>query len=154
MSGILWAVLGMAIGLLLPVLFLRWRRGMAETAGAARPLSRTAMPNQVQVQARAQASGSLKRKLARKFHGVSLKPGPHACTAVQALAGQRFLSDEAPLLPLSACDQQKCQCAYSHHASRRDQEDRRSGWGAYGGFAPTVPGGNRRGKARERRSPA
>jgi|CXWL01.1.fsa_nt_gi hypothetical protein len=152
MSGILWAVLGMAIGLLTPVLFLLWRRGVAETAGSPPAPRRTpaSVPNRTQ----AQAPGGLKRRLARKFHGVSLKPGPHACAAVQALAGQRFLSDEAPPLPLSACDQQKCQCAYSHHANRRDQEDRRSGWGGFGGFTPTLPEGNRRAKKRERRSRA
>ena len=159
MNGILWAVVGLAIGLLTPVLFLRWRRSMAETAdvrpAAAVPLrSRTAVPHRDQTESKTQAPGSLKRRLARKFHGVSLRSGPHACAAVQALAGQRFLSDEAPPLPLSACDQQKCQCAYSHHANRRDQEDRRSGWGTFGGFTPTVPGGNRRGKSRDRRARA
>ena len=150
MSGILWAVLGAGIGLLAPVLFLLWRRGVAE-AGHPPPAPRRAPPP---APSPVRPSGGVKRKLALKFHGVSLKPGPNACKAVQALAGQRFLPEEVPSMPLSACDQQKCQCAFSHHGDRRDPEDRRSGWGTFGGFAPTLAEGNRRKKKRERRSGA
>ena len=100
----------------------------------------------------AQSPRGLNRKQTRKFHGVSVKPGLHACKAVQELVGQRFLPDEAPAMPLAACDQAKCQCAYSHHGDRRDREDRRSGWGTFGGFAPSIPGGNRRAKSLDRRS--
>jgi len=153
MSGILWTVLGVGIGFLTPVLFLRWRRGAAASLH-----SRTSVPNRAQVptqtKTQARPSGGVKRRLALKFHGVSLKPGLDACTAVQRLAGQRFLPAEAPAMPVSGCDQQKCQCAYTHHGDRREQGDRRSGWGAFGGFSPKLPGANRRGKDRDRRSPA
>ena len=44
-----------------------------------------------------------------------------SCDAVAALEGQRFLSDEAPLLPLSDCDNpQGCKCVYEHFDERRD----------------------------------
>lgn len=157
MSGILWIALGVGLGLLTPLLFLRWRRG------AAAPLdSRTAVPNRAQVPTQtktktkgpAPPSGGVKRRLALKFHGVSLKPGVDACRAVQELAGQRFLPVEAPAVPLSGCDQQNCQCAYVHHSDRRERGDRRSGWGSYGGFAPKLPGANKRGKDPDRRSRA
>lgn len=150
MSGILLVILGVSVGVLTLFLWLRWRRNGTD-AGESQPTATA--PDRTRTPARGQspAPEGLKRRLARKFHGVSVKPGPGACAAARDLVGQRFLPEEAPAMPLAACDQQKCVCAYSHHASRRDAEDRRSGWGGFGGFTPTVPGGNRRGKGRERR---
>ena len=153
MSGILWVVLGVAIGLLTPLLILRRRRdgdGSASPLPAAggRPQSRTAVPSRPP----APSAGGLKRKLVLRFHGVSLKPGLEACPAVQALAGQRFLPAEAPTVPLPGCDQKKCQCAYSHHSDRRERGDRRSGWGSFGGFTPTASKAEQRGKNPDRRS--
>ena len=156
MTAVLWGVLGAAIGLGAPYLFRLWQQTAADradsppTAVAPRaPLGHAdSLPA---ARGQSQAPAGLNRKLLRKFHGVSVRPGPHACPAVLELAGQRFLPAEAPAVPLKACAVQKCQCAYGHHGDRRDQEDRRSGWGTYGGFVPSVPGGNRRGKARERR---
>lgn len=157
MNGILWAVIGTSIGILAPVIFVLWRRRLREAAdtlptAAAPRRAATPAPARPQVPAQIPVSGGLKRRLARRFHGISLKAGPHPCQTVQGLSGQRFLPEEAPALPLAGCDQKKCQCAYSHHGDRRDEEDRRSGWGTFGGFTPTVPGGNRRAKARERRA--
>lgn len=160
MSGILWASLGAAIGLGAPLLYHLWQRSVAERADtlptatratakarpAGQPAART-LPNKAP-----RAPAGLNRKQTRKFHGVSVKPCLHACKAVQELVGQRFLPDEAPAMPLAACDQDKCQCAYSHHGDRRDREDRRSGWGTFGGFTPSIPGGNRRAKNPDRRS--
>ena len=156
MTAMLLGVLGTAIGLGAPYLFKLWQQAAADRADSPptavdprTPLvRRDSLPA---AQGQSLGPAGLNRKLLRKFHGVSVKPGPHACPAVLELAGQRFLPAEAPAVPLKACDVQKCQCAYSHHGDRRDQEDRRSGWGTYGGFVPSVPGGNRRGKARERR---
>ena len=55
------------------------------------------------------------------FHGVGIKPKPGcACLAVQAMEGQRFLSDEAPVLPLASCETpQQCRCVYEHFTDRR-----------------------------------
>ena len=156
MNGIFWAILGTSVGLAAPVLYRLWRQRASE-AGDSPPTARapvrapTPASGTAQVPAPGRVSGGLKLKLARRFHGISLKPGRHACPTMHGLGGQRFLPEEAPSLPLAGCDQQKCQCAYSHHGDRRDQEDRRIGWGTFGGFTPTVAGGNRRGKGRDRR---
>jgi hypothetical protein len=53
------------------------------------------------------------------FHAVSIVPGEHSCASARRLSGQRFLSVEAPKLPLSDCDATSCKCHYRHHADRR-----------------------------------
>ena len=158
MSAILWASLGTAIGLGAPLLFRLWQRSAADradtppTATVPCPGARSPAETRTRPAAGAKSPAGLNRKLTRKFHGVSVKPGLQSCQAVQALVGRRFLPDEAPAMPLAACDQSRCQCAYSHHGDRRDREDRRSGWGTFGGFTPSIPGGNRRAKSPDRRS--
>ena len=63
-----------------------------------------------------------KPKTDRRWHAVSVKPGPRACTAATSGQDRRWLSREAPMLPLPGCTQpDSCQCTYAHH------EDRRSG---------------------------
>ena len=37
---------------------------------------------------------------------------------------QRFLSREAPLLPLAECTVARCQCHYVHYADRRERDRR------------------------------
>lgn len=56
------------------------------------------------------------------FHGVALRArAANSCCAVTDLEGQRFLSEEAPLLPLAECDNpQGCKCVYEHFDERRD----------------------------------
>lgn len=61
-----------------------------------------------------------------KFHAVSIRPGLDACRAALGLAGQRFLSDAAPSIPLPSCDAQHCRCRFVHFSDRRDGDDRRS----------------------------
>ena len=60
--------------------------------------------------------------LRKLFHGVALRSrAANPCCAVTALEGERFLSDEAPLLPLASCDNpQGCKCVYEHFDERRD----------------------------------
>jgi hypothetical protein len=54
------------------------------------------------------------------WHSVSIVPKTASCTAARALRGSRFLSSEAPLLPLPECPtKDTCQCTYKHHADRR-----------------------------------
>ena len=55
------------------------------------------------------------------FHGVAVKPAEACqCKAVAALEGRRFLSDEAPALPLTGCDvPHACRCVYQHFNDRR-----------------------------------
>ena len=55
------------------------------------------------------------------FHGVAIKPAEGCqCKAVTSLDGRRFLSDEAPTLPLAGCDRApECRCVYEHFNDRR-----------------------------------
>lgn len=55
-----------------------------------------------------------------RYRGVQVN-GIHAncCAAVLAVAGQRFLSDEVPMLPLSGCDANDCRCTYELFDDRR-----------------------------------
>ena len=57
------------------------------------------------------------------YHGVSIQPaGDCACEAVAALEGVRFLSDEAPRLPLDECQSKdRCHCIYRHFEDRRSE---------------------------------
>jgi len=68
------------------------------------------------------------------FHAVSLKYSSSACDAAKAMTGRRFLSSEAPKLPLPGCDAAECRCGFAHHSDRRSGTDRRSPFGA-GGYA-------------------
>jgi hypothetical protein len=60
------------------------------------------------------------KKIDRRWHAVAVKPGPNACNAAVSGKNRRWLSREAPLLPLPGCTQpDTCQCTYSHHDDRR-----------------------------------
>jgi hypothetical protein len=60
-----------------------------------------------------------KRKPPAAFHAVSIATGPGCCGAVVRLRGKRFLSREAPVLPVKGCDRGDCTCRYAHHEDRR-----------------------------------
>jgi len=60
-----------------------------------------------------------------RFHAVSVCLDPSPCHAVRELADQRFLSSEAPVLPLPNCDQPDCSCHFEHYSDRRAQQNRR-----------------------------
>ena len=59
------------------------------------------------------------------FHCVAINPGQSACRTSQTLKGLRFLSAEAPLLPLASCDSTRCRCTFTHYSDRR-RGDRRN----------------------------
>lgn len=100
-----------------------------------------------------------KRRLAKpvtpqekQYHCVSIVLTPTACQAIRALEGKRFLSKEAPRLPLAECDCSQCDCKYQHHEDRRVPfSDRRLDYGMshdlYGAFGET----NRRDNPKGRR---
>ena len=61
------------------------------------------------------------------WHAVCIKPKGIACEAVQAYRAARFLSREAPRLPLPECTaSDTCNCVYKHHADRRAQPRRQA----------------------------
>ena len=61
-----------------------------------------------------------------QFHAVSLKSLASACDAAKAIQSERFLSTEAPAIPLAGCDASSCKCRYVHHDDRRATDDRRN----------------------------
>ena len=62
------------------------------------------------------------------FHAVEIRCSKNACQAAHDTHGERYVSAEAPRLPLVQCDRpDRCQCRYQHYedrrgASRRDSE--------------------------------
>ena len=57
----------------------------------------------------------------RIFRGVSIKTnGEFVCSAATVLQRRRYLTHEAPYLPLAECtDIQNCRCVYKHFDDRR-----------------------------------
>jgi len=54
------------------------------------------------------------------FHAVEILCTKNACQAARDAHGKRYVSAEAPLLPLHRCDQpDRCQCRYQHYEDRR-----------------------------------
>jgi hypothetical protein len=58
------------------------------------------------------------------WHSVSIIRGREACRAVAELNGRKWLSAEAPQLPIKGCDARQCDCRYRHHADRRSGDRR------------------------------
>jgi hypothetical protein len=57
--------------------------------------------------------------LTNPWHAVAIQPGPKRCKSVEALAGNRYLSNDAPKLPLRDCTEPQCSCRYRHYEDRR-----------------------------------
>jgi hypothetical protein len=53
------------------------------------------------------------------YHAVSIQSPPRSCAAAREFEGKRFLSSEAPALPLKNCSSAICTCKYAHHDDRR-----------------------------------
>jgi hypothetical protein len=86
------------------------------------------------------------------YHSVEIIDGSGICSSANALKGKRYLSQDAPKLPLPGCLDKECNCRYLHHQDRRkDSEDRRMDFGVsselFGVFGET----NRRGMNRKGR---
>jgi len=79
------------------------------------------------------------------FHAVSVHPAAGGCQAAMAIKGQRFLSEEAPELPLQGCTAENCHCRYAHHVDRRSGTgDRRLDFGTQ----QSTPAGSAQGERR------
>jgi len=59
------------------------------------------------------------------FHAVSVQHAVKACDGARRLQSMRYLSRDAPQLPLAECKAARCECRYIHHEDRRCGEDRR-----------------------------
>lgn len=83
----------------------------------------------------------------RSFHAVTIVPARPACKLVRRHIQTRYLTTEAPRLPLSGCHIEQCRCRYMHHEDRR-VEDRRNPFGI--DHVPMGVGDNRREQDRRR----
>lgn len=74
-------------------------------------------------------SGAKKTELVRtvgRWHAVSIETVPGCCHFARGLREARFLSADAPILPLPNCTaKERCRCLYKHHEDRRGQLRRR-----------------------------
>ena len=80
------------------------------------------------------------------WHSVMIATSPNACEAAQACKGKRFLSSEAPWLPLEECDVKRCNCRYRHYEDRRGDSRRQGEKSA--GAAAKEPSNRRRSRGR------
>jgi len=78
-----------------------------------------------------------------KWRSVKIRPGLIACDRVANMAGQIFLSQLAPSLPLENCTEKDCRCHYIFLDDRRSGTDRRIEMGKLDEYLPNI-GINRR----------
>jgi hypothetical protein len=63
----------------------------------------------------------------KAWHAVSIVPKGAGCEAAHAIRGTRFLSAEAPRLPLVQCSNPRtCICSYKHFEDRRGPPRRKN----------------------------
>ena len=64
---------------------------------------------------------------ASRYSSVSIMLPKNCCASAQSLVGARFLTKEAPQLPLANCNTTPCKCGFMRHEDRREEdEDRRA----------------------------
>ncbi len=137
MSLIMWALLGIALGLASPFVVLHVQRRRDAIRGGLRA---RVVPADVV-------------RPANPFAAVSIRPtADRPCTAVLQMQDQRYLAVRAPSLPVPGCDRQKCGCRYVRHADRRAADDRRDPFARFGGITPSVGRERRRTETDRRRN--
>jgi hypothetical protein len=68
---------------------------------------------------------------ARPFQAISIFRGIHACEMARKFSEHRFLTRDAPPLPLSGCTMaESCECRYIRHKDRRAGARRLMDFGA------------------------
>jgi len=98
-----------------------------------------------------QAPLAATRATGKSYHCVEVRAATSACEAVQQLGNIRFLSREAPVLPVSGCTMPKqCACRYAHHDDRRN-DHRRNPYGQLSSHPPAIVG-ERRSRTDRRKS--
>jgi len=120
----------LALVLFLTVVALWWRRTARQKKQHAAPAAR--------------------QNARRSYHCVEVRKGTPACKASQQFGRARFLSDEAPRLPVSGCTEEKCTCSFMHHDDRRE-DDRRHPYGQLASIPPAISG-ERRSRTERRQS--
>jgi len=62
-----------------------------------------------------------------QYRGVEIvAESGNCCGAARELAGQRFLSNQVPMLPLGGCTAEDCGCTYQLYDDRRTDKRRTS----------------------------
>lgn len=65
------------------------------------------------------------------YAALCIEPGNNSCEAAQRVAGEKYLVNEAPKLPLPGCDPAQCECRFKDHDDRREShEDRMNPYGS------------------------
>lgn len=59
------------------------------------------------------------------YSSVEIQADEDCCDQIKPFIGRRYLSVEAPKLPLAECNAKRCNCRYRHYADRRDDHERR-----------------------------
>ncbi len=77
-----------------------------------------------------------------RYHCVEVCIGNLACESACQLGNTRYLSQEAPSLPVPGCGASRCDCSFIHHDDRRD-DDRRHLYGQWAGIPPDATGERR-----------
>ena len=88
----------------------------------------------------------------RSYHSVEIVNESGMCASAKGLKGKRYLSQDAPKLPLPDCENDQCSCRYIHHEDRRKyNEDRRLDFGVTQELFGVFGEQNRRGVNRKGR---
>jgi hypothetical protein len=75
---------------------------------------------------KADRSGAGRTFIPNHWHAVCVEAKASSCSAAHELRKKRFLSKEAPSLPLRECGNPSgCQCIYKHHEDRRGNPRRK-----------------------------
>lgn len=88
-------------------------------------ISKWLMRTKIDAQVRRSGKPMEQRRVVNPYHAVAIVPALGCCKAATELKGRRFLSAEAPKIPLAACDAATCKCRFNHYDDRRDERDRR-----------------------------
>jgi len=96
--------------------------------------------------------GKPTRRPASKWHAVTLVLQTSSCAAAAMCRNTRFLSRDAPRLPLSNCPNAgECPCTFKHHEDRRTGPRRSADVGASSGKPDTEKRRSRGRRARDQR---
>ncbi len=94
-------------------------------------------------------------RISNPWHAVSVQCGSQACLAAKQTTGVRYLSAQAPRLPLADCaSPAACRCVYRHHDDRRAGARRALESGSSLRSASRYPGEERRARGGRRRTDA
>jgi hypothetical protein len=103
---------------------------------------------ETKIDAEPPAPAKVRRGSIQPWHAVTIAAPASACQAAQACKGKRYLSRDAPRLPLAECDTAQCECKYRHFPDRRGSTRRHDEMGG----APQVRDKNSRRTSRGRRA--